>query len=288
MQNITFTFPQDTQFAQDFFNCLKSILAELPNVKEIDNQITLSAIKPEQAFPVTKFCTDTQVRRPMVQFDGDKELLRLLDHSYPGQTRRRVDTQKRDDLGIYYETSFGDEKVQRLPIQELQKRLQGHIVRIDHTGLQLPAKKVSQKEWDDFIGTTASACNIYKYPAGEPWPFILPATQQEFEADIAMYPIGREPKFELVYDTFFEIPTIQIDLETDLEQPEIERLFPAPYGVSWPGLAEYFRTVYIQHEWSGLIIKFDLRYKSTNPGHDWNTGKWLVADGGRLSSSHSA
>jgi hypothetical protein len=62
----------------------------------------------------------------------------------------------------------------------------------------------------------------------------------------------------------------------------MEQLFPEPYGISFPDLADYFRTVYIDHEWTGLAIRFDLRFKNDNPTGDWETGKRLAAEGGRI------
>lgn len=286
MQSVTFTFPENTLFARDFFACLKSILMELPNAKEADGDVTLFAVSPEHALPVTNFRTNTQAHIPAVEFDHNKGLSQVLNRFQPSQAKPESYAKKHDELGIYYETSTDGKKAYGLPLQELRKRLQGHIVRIDHTGLNIPAKKASAKEWDDLLRVTALECALYEYPTGEPWPFILPATKQEFETGITAFPVGREPKFELVHDSFSLVPTIQIDIETDLERPEIERLFPSPYAVSWPNLAEYFRTVYVYHEWPGLIIRFDLRYKSDNPEHDWNTGKWLVMDGGRVSPGY--
>jgi hypothetical protein len=160
--------------------------------------------------------------------------------------------------------------------------LRGHVTRIDHTGINLPSVLVSRETWEQFIGKIANNCNLYRYPTGEDWLFILPATEEEFTNDITIFPAGREPKFELVYDTFSPVPTIQIDIETDLLRSEIEQLFPAPYGVSFPDLADYFRTVYIDHEWPSLAIRFDLRFRNDNPDGSWETGKWLVEDGGRL------
>jgi hypothetical protein len=156
------------------------------------------------------------------------------------------------------------------------------MVRIDHTGVNIPSVLISNEQWQQFIRTVARHTNLYKYPTTDVWPFILPATPEEYETDIIQFPAGREPKLELVYDTYSPIPTIQIDIETDLTRPEVEQLFPAPYGISFPDLADYFRTVYVHHEWPGLAIRFDIRFKNNQPGGDWETGQWLVEDGGRI------
>ena len=286
MQNITFSFPENTQTARDFFSCLKTILSEAPHILLNDGSMTLSVLKPKSAHPSTNFRSDKHSNFPTVRFDFNEKLARLIGPIQPGlaTSASAVDSgvEKHDKLGVYYELSVKGEAFGRLPIAEIQKRLQGHVVCVDHTGLNIPAERLTRKDWDDLIDTAASNCNIYKYPTGDDWPFILPATTKEFKTDITTFPVGRGPKFELVYDTFWPAPTFQIDLETDLDRQEVERLFPAPYGVSSPDLADYFRTVYVQHEWAGLSIRFDIRFRSTDPLNDWDTGKWLVESGGRI------
>lgn len=94
------------------------------------------------------------------------------------------------------------------------------------------------------IDNVAGQTNLYKYPTNNVWPFILPATEDELKTDITEFPDGRESKFELVCDVYDSNPTIQIDIETDLTRTEIERLPPEPYGISFPEVADFFRTVY--------------------------------------------
>lgn len=110
-----------------------------------------------------------------------------------------------------------------------------------------------------------------------------PATQSEFETDITSFVAGREPRFELVYDDYVHFPLYQFALETDLTRSELETRFPQPYGYAIPGLEPIFRSVFIFHPWPGFGIRFDLYYRddSETPG-DWETGEWLVKEGGRM------
>jgi hypothetical protein len=228
---------------------------------------------------------------PQIHFDNITELSlnignlhvnpKTLDYEIKGNGFKQV-LSKQDSLGTYYELQSPRYTIYRLAIEELASRLRGHVVRIDHTGLNLPSALVSTKIWKQFIHDVAKDTNLYKYPTGEDWPFILPATQTEHETEITDFVVGREPKFELVYDAYSSAPTIQIDIETDLTRPQVERLFPDPYGVSFPELADYFRTVYVHHDWRGLDIRFDIRFKNDEPNGDWETGKWLVTEGGRI------
>jgi hypothetical protein len=100
--------------------------------------------------------------------------------------------------------------------------------------------------------------------------------------DIQHKVLGREPKFELVYDARTPDPVLQFSLGTDLSRAEIEARFPAPEGIAFPDLGDIFRTVYVTHPWSQLSIRFDLNYQGEEGIPDWDTGEWLVAHGGRI------
>lgn len=287
LKTITFSFPTDTG-VNDFFKYLTRLLGELQNSSTEQDTIKITATKPVQALPYTVFEQD-DIPFPQLHLDIDNLQLELNNFAINPSPDFNVApfkplprTMKRDKHGEYAEVDAGRQTLYRLPIAELYNRLKGHVVRIDHTGINLPSALVVKGEWEQFVHKIASNSNLYRYPTGEDWPFILPATEAEYTNDIEVFPAGREPKFELVYDTYSPVPTIQIDIETDLLRSEVERLFPVPYGISFPDLADHFRTVYIDHEWSGLAIRFDLRFKNDNPGGDWETGKWLVKDSGRI------
>jgi len=123
--------------------------------------------------------------------------------------------------------------------------------------------------------------NVYHYPTGEDWPFIIPATAKEFQRDIQHFVAGREPKFELVYDGWTAQPLLQFALGTNLTRPQLETLLPAPYGWVIPELADVFRSLFLAHPWPGLQIRFDLYYHSAELSN-WETGEWLVKAGGRI------
>lgn len=291
IQNITYKFPNNTERDQAFFRSLSGLLLELPSARlQKDKSIQIVASHSADALPVTIF-TQMDVPFPQIHFDNITELslnignLRVnskkLDYEIKGNGFKQV-LSKQDSIGTYYELQSPRHTIYRLAIEELASRLRSHIIRIDHTGLNLPSALVSTKIWKQVIHNVAKDTNLYKYPTGEDWPFILPATRTEHEAEITDFVVGREPKFELVYDTHSPVPTIQIDIETDLTRPQVEQLFPNPYGVSFPELADYFRTVYVHHDWHGLDIRFDIRFKNDEPNGDWETGRWLVTEGGRI------
>ncbi|WP_248910208.1 hypothetical protein [Halocatena marina] len=137
--------------------------------------------------------------------------------------------------------------------------------------------------WADLNAALADASCLYKYPTGEPWNFILPATDSEVNQEIEQFVLGRRPRFELVFDSVAESPVVQFALRTDLSQEDVESLFPRPYGFSPNGLEEIFRIVSVVHPWSGFSISFHLYFGEGEM--DWRTGEWLVTEGERISPS---
>jgi hypothetical protein len=291
LRHIIYTFPNGTPGSRSFFQQLTELLAEIPNTNMDQNgSLTITPSRPVGALPTTIF-TLADVPFPRLNLDRTPDLslnmgnFRInpdasLDYEFNNPGFDQILT-KQDSLGAYFELRASSSTIYRLSIDEVVKRLKGHIVRIDHTGINIPSELVSNAAWEQFKHNIARQANLYKYPTTDVWPFILPVTIEEHKTDITQFPAGREPKLELVYDAYSSTPTIQIDIESDLTRLEVERLFPEPYGISFPDLADYFRTVYVHHEWLELAIRFDIRFKSDQPS-DWDTGRWLVTDGGRI------
>ncbi len=180
-----------------------------------------------------------------------------------------------------------------VPLAEMLPAVEGQILRVDHLGVNLPASTVARHEWEALIGALAAGSTLYRYPTGEEWPFVLPSTDEEwpfvlpstdeeYGDDIRRFPCGREPKFELCYEQYFDHPLVQLDLQTGLTRDELEACFPAPSGLALPGLEDYFRSVYVAHPWAGLVIRVDMRYRDDGPASAWDTGEWLVMAGGRI------
>lgn len=291
LNQIIYTFPIDVHAGKSVFRLLTELLSELPNAQMHDKgNLTITPSKPAGALPVTIFAQSV-VPFPQLHLNCEQAdslsvgNLRInpdiaVDYDLDERGFDRI-LAKHDSVGEYLELHSSSDTMYRLPMDEIVERLTGHIVRIDHTGINLPSALLSRDAWERFMHHVARQANLYRYPTTDAWPFVLPATQEEHEADIIKFPVGREPRFELVYDDHSPVPTIQLDIETDLTRPQVEHLFPQPYGISFPDLADFFRTVYIHHEWPGLAIRLDIRFNSDNPG-DWETGKWLVKDGGRI------
>ena len=168
-------------------------------------------------------------------------------------------------------------------IATIVENLRGHIIRIDHTGINLPTAMLQRSDWSHLLNIIGKTSALYQYPTGEEWLFVIPATVDELHTDITYFIGGREPRFELVYDPSASQPTIQVSVETDFSRSEIEALFPAPFGITLPDLGDIFRSVYVANPWANMTIRFDLYYHKTSGSPSaWDTGEWLVQNGGRI------
>lgn len=254
LSEITFRLP-GTPESRAFLGELRTLLAEVAYAESAADSLTLTPPRPAEALPATTFEL-ADVSAPEIAFDTG--------HS----------------IGLW-----GDDS-QLLPanveMAELTRRLAGHVRRVDHTGVNLPASATPPQRWRDLVGALASASTMYRYPEGQEWPFVLPSTSDEFGGDISEFIVGREPRFELVYDEWLSQTMWQFALWTDLTRDELERLFPEPEGITFPGLEEIFRVVTVRHPWPGLGIRFDLCYRIEDGPSDWETGEWLVTEGGRI------
>ncbi|WP_406840482.1 hypothetical protein ACICHK_37785 [Streptomyces sp. AHU1] len=170
----------------------------------------------------------------------------------------------------------------RIGMADLTRRMAGHVRRVDHTGVNVPACVTPPERWRDLRTVFSSASAMYRYPTGEDWPFVLPATATELGTDIDEFVVGREPRFELVHDRWLTRTLWQFALWTDLTRTELERLFPEPDGFTFPELEEVFRVVPVAGPWPGLDIRFDLCYRIDDGPSAWETGEWLVTEGGRI------
>lgn len=266
LSEITFLLPA-TPESRSFLGELRSLLAEVAyadfagsagRADGLVDRLTLTPPQPAGARPVTTFQL-ADVAAPEVALDTG--------HS----------------IGVWGgDTPDTPPLPASVEMADLTRRLAGHVQRVDHTGVNLPARATSPEQWQDLVSALASASTMYRYPTGEEWPFVLPSTSDELLGDIRDFVVGREPRFELVYDQWLTQTQWQFALWTDLTRTELELLFPEPEGITFPDLEEIFRVVPVLHPWPGLGIRFDLCYRIDDGPSDWETGEWLVTEGGRI------
>ncbi len=169
------------------------------------------------------------------------------------------------------------QRTQSLAIEDVCQRFTGTILEMDHAGVNLVESLATQ----ELLMSLAHSTNLYAYPGGSPWYFVVPASKREFERGIDDFSLVRCPKFELVVGADGPTPLIQIDLITTLTRAEVEERLPAPFGIGFPGLDQYFRSVFVEHPWQGFAMRLDFRY-ATDWLNEWSSAEWLVKQGRRV------
>lgn len=254
LEKIEYCFPKNKQ-SNELFDLFIEVFKDLPNVTIFKKEIQLksSNLKPETVLKL-----DDKVENLQLNI-GNEKYLNLLD--------RKLQNRKSSC------------EVKKLPMKDVANKLAGHVKRVDHTGINFPSSLYTEKEWQDLLKYFSSVSNIYAYPTGEPWPFLLPATEEENKNEIANFDILREPRFEVVYDKFTDVVAIQIDMETDLRKQEVDQLFPESQGIYFDGLENIFKVIYLDYN-EMIDIRFDVRFKMEHD--DFESGEWFVKDGKRL------
>lgn len=253
LEKIEYIFPKNNKNIElfDLFSKIFKDIKYVRNIEEREFHIIPSNLKPKTIF--------------------------RLDDTVPNITLNIGDGKYSNLLNRQLKNCEKLSKIRKLSIEDVTNKLLGHIERIDHTGINLPTILFSKKEWNDLLKYFSSISNIYNYPTGEPWPFLIPVTEDENKNDITNFKILRDPKFELVYDEYTNIITIHIDMETDLSKSEVEKLFPKNQGVYFDGCD--YKAIYLNYI-KDIDIRLDIRYKRIHG--DWESGEWLVCDGKRI------
>lgn len=255
LEKIEYIFPENEENIE-LFNLLIILFKNLSYVEIINNNeihIISSKLKPKTIFKL-----DTNSKDIQIDIGNDKYLNLLVGN--------------REYKNELYETK-------RIKAKDIANRLKNHIKRIDHTGINLPTSIFRKEQWEELLKYLATISNIYSYPTGEPWPFLLPTTKEEYEKDIINFNIIREPRFELVYDKYTNRPTLQIDIETNLSKKEVEQLFPKEKGIYFDTLENIYKAIYL--DYNGYIdIRFDVRFETQYS--DFESGEWIVNNGKRI------
>lgn len=85
--------------------------------------------------------------------------------------------------------------------------------------------------------------------------------------------------FKIVYSDYHSKPLIQFNIDTNLTKAQLLKLLLDPYGVSFEGFENYFRTVFTNSDWKGVILRFDLSFRSQKKK---DFGFWMIKQGGRI------
>jgi hypothetical protein len=273
LSRISYMFPSEVAGAAEFFEQLTALLGRDPHSMVYEDLILLTPSNPQGAVPETSFEL-AEIAIPKLVLETDLPVDTRIANFYIHGSEVAVDTPS-----IELEPTGMD--LTLLPLSEFVARFEGTL-RLDHSGLNVPKRMYAEEDWQALLRDLSTIADVYQYPGEEDWYFLLPATPDEAGGGITQFVTGRTPKFELVYDAHSPLPVVQFQVETELSQAEVEERLPDPYGISFPDLGEIFRTVYIKHPWSGLLIRFDVAFDRPGAANDWKTGEWLVKQGRRM------
>ncbi|WP_369417932.1 GNAT family N-acetyltransferase [Cohnella mopanensis] len=279
LRKITFVFPNTNEKEYEWNSFFNRLISDVPTAQS--NVIVPSF--SDTAMPSTGFLVGLSPS-PTILLETEVSIQLKL-----GNIEITNDASANNDQSLLNAESSTTIKMNSTArantISYLYEQLKGRIIGIDHTGVNVPAATTEQSVWDEFMSRLSGICNLYRYP-GQQWPFIIPADDKEYDTEISNFNVKRTPKFEIVYDTYTDKPIFQFALETNITKEELESIFPEPIGFAIPGLSDIFRSVVVQSPWEDeVVFRFDLYYKPTSKElTDWETGEWLVREGGRVKS----
>ena len=155
LQKIEYIFQRNSKNIE-FFKLLSELFKNvkyITNIEEKELHIVPLNLKPETIFKLDDIDANIQ--------------LNIADEKYLNLLNRKPKNNKNIS------------KIKEQPIYEVISKLEGHIKRVDHTGINLPVMLFNENEWNNLLNHFSSNGNLYNYPTGEPWPFLLPVTEYE-------------------------------------------------------------------------------------------------------------
>jgi hypothetical protein len=296
LRNIKYSFPQNN--SSNLFNGLKVLFHKFSNYEDSGNQITINTQYDGSAAPSISFALEN-IQTPTIVLDTDANFTyklgniiltsKSLQHNnfQIAEPNTYSVEQLSDNVGNFIKTKrLKGQNIEDwyvLTIEEFIKRLGNNIRNLDHTGLVLPHvnQVISLEEWIVIKDKLSKIACMYEYPDEDYTTFILPVTQDEFISSTIHPNMGRKPRFEFRYLGKHQ-PLIDIDLNTDLTKEEVEKILPAPYGFSLPGLEHWFRCVHIQNPWSKITLSFAVRFQGHHEVEQWDNAELLLSHGRRV------
>jgi len=273
LKRIAFQFPRKQPVTRPFFKLLTNLFEGIPSSQHLLDKLLIAPPYPHEALPFMTLELE-DINYPAVMFEMEE---RLVVKAGAFAVHSSLDAIRTATLPL---TLDPGKRPPVFPLNKFVQLLQGHILRLDHAGVELPSEVVPREKFDDLVSTVGRVSNLYRYPTGEEWPFIVPASAAEFRSEIQHFARPRAPKLELTYG-YVQVPLIHFHIDTDLPREHIEAYFPSQYGTNLPGVTTY-RTIYIEHPWPGLLMRIDMTYFTGGALTDWDSGEWLVRQGMRV------
>ncbi len=279
LERIGFMFPDDDLEAQAFFEQLEQLLKEAPSCTINEDLILFAPANPAGALPLISLELSSELAIPKLVLETDMPFEVRVGNFFIHSTDVVADMpfQPRPLPAAVEEPQHT-----RLPMLDFVQRFDGHVLRVDHLGLNLPKALMDEIHFGQLLHNMATISTIYQHPSGQPWYFLMPSTPEELEGNITQFPPERNPLFELAHDAYDLLPVVQFQIDTDLSREEARELLPEPYGISYDGLEEAFRAVYVEHPWKDLLVRFDMGFKENLSEPAAWANEWVVREGKRV------
>jgi hypothetical protein len=267
LRRITFQFPRRQPATRPFFKLLVSLLEQDPSSQNLVDKLVIFPAYPHGALPITTFELE-DINFPAMMFEMDQ---RIVVKAGSFSIHSSLDAIRTSTLPM---TSESGKRSALFPMEKFTHLLNGHLLRLDHIGVELPSNSVQAENFALLLETLGNSSNLYRSPVGDEWAFVIPSTAGEFAGEINKFEMPRSPKLELSYG-YVDLPLIHFHVDTDLPKEAVEAYFPSQYGTELPGVTTY-RTVFIDHPWPGLLMRFDLNYWMGGKVTEWASGEWLI------------
>ena len=176
---------------------------------EVDDA-TFSVTPTQKNFlPKLQLLADSS-KEPTIEFICDKTVLSQVIANRTGKTKHSPHDYK------------------SLSLIEVTKRLAavGEIKTIDHFGVNFPWFYGLSPALKEFRTQLPGLSAYFRFPDGQDWDFILPATSKEIHSDNIDLNTIRRPKLELVSFEKASTPIVQIDCITTINYDLLKELFP--------------------------------------------------------------
>lgn len=202
LKRVILRLPDGPTFSAIFSSIIKNCVEQNQNGFSVKQTL-------DDSFPKIEILFE-DIEQPAVEFIGDDFTLSKNISNETGQERTSPHTYK------------------PITIDELKDRIHetGQITAIDHLGINFPWFDGLSPIIAELRNRLGGSSAYYRFPTGEDWDFILPATRHEIESGTINLDLVRRPKLELVSFEKASTPIIQIDCITTIEYSKLKKMFP--------------------------------------------------------------
>jgi hypothetical protein len=275
LSRVAYMFPAEPPGAVEFFRHLAALLGRTANCTVYDDLITIIPLQPMGALPVTSFeLADIDIPKIVLETDLPFDL--RIGNLYIHGSEVAVEIP-------YIPQPEAAAMNPLLPMDELTHRFIETTAQLERTGLTIHPQSATDAVWLKLLNHLSSISSLYRCPGQEDVYCVLPTTNKEVLDGITQVFAGRAPKFELVSSAAHNLPVIQFHIDVGFGRRQIESLLPETRGIQQTGQDPALHSVFVDHPWRDILMRFDI---GSGPGvepDNWATGEKLIRGGERLS-----